>query len=130
MLRVALLITVVVGLLAIVPVRDRLRSHGAAASFGAQVVAVLDGDTVIVRMPEGGEERNTVVRSWGVDSGVIPQASMNSSVSEMRSASARYFSTDDEPAMNPRFHRCTLCRSAYPPWAKARNRLSVEAACA
>ena len=64
MLRVALLLTVAVGLLAIVPVRDRLRSHRAAASFGAQVVAVLDGDTVIVRMPEGGEER---VRLIGVD---------------------------------------------------------------
>ena len=64
MLRVALVLTVVVGLLAIVPVRDRLRSHRAAAPFGAQVVAVLDGDTVIVRMPEGGEER---VRVIGVD---------------------------------------------------------------
>jgi len=64
MLRVALVLTVVVALLAVVPLRDRMRSHGPAVPFDAQVVAVLDGDTVIVRMPQGGEER---VRLIGVD---------------------------------------------------------------
>ena len=64
MLRVALVLTVVLALLAVVPLRDRLRSHGSAAPFEGQVVAVLDGDTVIVRVPEGGEER---VRLIGVD---------------------------------------------------------------
>ena len=64
MLRAALVLTVVLALLAVVPLRDRLWSRGSSGAVEAQVVAVLDGDTVIVRMTQGGEER---VRLIGVD---------------------------------------------------------------
>ena len=64
MLRIALVLSLVLALLAIVPLRDRFWSQRPATPFDAQVVAVLDGDTVIVRMPKGGEER---VRVIGVD---------------------------------------------------------------
>ena len=62
--RIALVLSLALALLAIVPLRDRFWSHRSATPFDAQVVAVLDGDTVIVRMPKGGEER---VRVIGVD---------------------------------------------------------------
>ncbi len=60
----------------------------------------------------------------------MPHAAMNSSVSEIRAARPLYCSPAGDPAMKPSIQRWTLCRSAYPPDAKARSRLSVAADCA
>ncbi|MNY74749.1 hypothetical protein D3C86_2138540 [compost metagenome] len=55
----------------------------------------------------------------------MPQARMNARVSSIRSARWLYFSASAELAMKSRFHLCTWCRSAKPPWANARNRFRV-----